>query len=101
MRMKKKTWILTFESTTQAMAAEKYAMEQNLPGRLIPIPREITAGCGLSWKAVPEARDEILTALEKAGCHWEGEYILELKKNLNGSCSVPSPRRTESAEQLP
>lgn len=78
MRMKKKTWILTFESTTQAMAAEKYAMEQNLPGRLIPIPREITAGCGLSWKAVPEARDEILTALEKAGCHWEGEYILEL-----------------------
>ena len=53
MRMKKKTWILTFESTTQAMAAEKYAMEQNLPGRLIPIPREITAGCGLSWKAVP------------------------------------------------
>ena len=61
MRMKKKTWILTFESTTQAMAAEKYAMEQNLPGRLIPIPREITAGCGLSWKAVPEARDEILT----------------------------------------
>lgn len=51
--MKKKTWILTFESTTQAMAAEKYAMEQNLPGRLIPIPREITAGCGLSWKAVP------------------------------------------------
>ena len=78
MRMKKKTWILTFESTTQAMEEEKYAMEQNLPGRLIPIPREITAGCGLSWKAVPEARDEILTALEKAGCHWEGEYILEL-----------------------
>ena len=35
-------------------------------------------GNGLSWKAVPEARDEILTALEKAGCHWEGEYILEL-----------------------
>lgn len=78
MRIKKKTWILTFESTTQAMAAEKFAMEQNLPGRLIPIPREITAGCGLSWKAVPEAREEILMALEKAGCHWEGEYILEL-----------------------
>ena len=46
--------------------------------KICPIPREITAGCGLSWKAVPEARDEILTALEKAGCHWEGEYILEL-----------------------
>ena len=76
--MKKKTWILTFESTTQAMAAEKYAMEQNLPGRLIPIPREITAGCGLSWKTAPEARDEVLTALKKAGYRWEAEYVLEL-----------------------
>lgn len=59
MRIKKKTWILTFESTTQAMAAEKFCLEQNLPGRLIPIPREITAGCGLSWKTAPEARDEV------------------------------------------
>ena len=43
MRIKKKTWILTFESTTQAMAADKFGIEQKLPGRLIPIPREITA----------------------------------------------------------
>lgn len=78
MRIKKKTWILTFESTTQAMAAEKFCLEQNLPGRLIPIPREITAGCGLSWKTAPEARDEILTALKKAGYRWEAEYVLEL-----------------------
>lgn len=92
MRMKKKTWILTFESTTQAMAAEKYAMEQNLPGRLIPIPREITAGCGLSWKAVPEARDEILTALEKAGCHWgRGVYtgiVEKPERQLFGSFNL-------------
>ena len=49
-----------------------------IPGRLIPIPREITAGCGLSWKTAPEARDEVLTALKKAGYRWEAEYILEL-----------------------
>lgn len=76
--MKKKTWILTFESTTQAMAAEKYAMEQNLPGRLIPIPREITQVVAFPGRQCRRPRDEILTALEKAGCHWEGEYILEL-----------------------
>ena len=34
MRIKKKTWILTFESTTQAMAADKFGIEQKLPGRL-------------------------------------------------------------------
>ena len=32
MRIKKKTWILTFESTTQAMAADKFGIEQKLPG---------------------------------------------------------------------
>ena len=42
MRIKKKNWILTFESTTQAMVADKFGIEQKLPGRLIPIPREIS-----------------------------------------------------------
>ena len=75
MRIKKKTWILTFESTTQAMAADKFGIEQKLPGRLIPIPREITAGCGLCWKADPKEREKVLQA---AGHHWEAEYILDL-----------------------
>ena len=74
MRIKKKTWILTFESTTQAMAADKFGIEQKLPGRLIPIPREITAGCGLCWKADPKEREK----LQADGYHWEAEYILDL-----------------------
>ena len=78
MRIKKKTWILTFESTTQAMAADKFGIEQKLPGRLIPIPREITAGCGLCWKADPKEREKVLEALQAAGYHWEAEYILDL-----------------------
>ena len=32
MRIKKKTWILTFESTTQAMAAEKILFGAKLTG---------------------------------------------------------------------
>lgn len=78
MRIKKKTWILTFESTTQAMAADKFGIEQKLPGRLIPIPREITAGCGLCWKADPKEREKVLETLQAAGYHWEAEYILNL-----------------------
>lgn len=78
MRIKKETWILTFESTTQAMAADKFGIEQKLPGRLIPIPREITAGCGLCWKADPKEREKVLEALQADGHHWEAEYILDL-----------------------
>ena len=78
MLKKKPTLILTFATTTQAMAVEKFCAQQNLPGRLIPVPREITAGCGLSWKARPEEKDSLLTALAKAGLQWERDYILEV-----------------------
>ena len=78
MLKKKPTLIITFATTTQAMAMEKFCMEQKLPGRLIPVPREITAGCGLSWKAAPEDQEMLLSALSAAGLQWEAYYILEV-----------------------
>ena len=78
MRAKKPTLVITFDSTTQAMAAEKLCTELALPGRLIPIPRQISAGCGLSWKAAPEAREPLLAALEQAGLLWSGCHIVEI-----------------------
>ena len=53
MRQKQPALVVTFSTTSEAMAAEKYSGERGLPGRLIPVPREITAGCGLAWKAPP------------------------------------------------
>lgn len=54
MREKKPYRILTFHTTTEAMAMEKRCAEAGIPGRLIPIPREITAGCGLAWRMPAE-----------------------------------------------
>ena len=78
MLKKKPTLILTFATTTQAMAVEKFCAQQNLPGRLIPVPREITAGCGLSWKAQPEEKDSLIAALTEAGLQWEQCHVLEV-----------------------
>lgn len=78
MRQKKPTLIVTFLTTTQAMAVEKHCMEHGLPGRMIPVPREITAGCGLSWKADPADRDLLRQALESAGLQWEAMYVIEI-----------------------
>ena len=78
MRQKKPTLIITFATTTQAMAMEKFCAQQNLPGRLIPVPREITAGCGLSWKALPEEQELLIRALDQAGMKWEACHILEV-----------------------
>ncbi len=57
MRQKKDTLIISFGTTTEAMKMERYCEGKGLPGRLIPIPREITAGCGMAWKALPEDKE--------------------------------------------
>ena len=41
MRQKKNYMILTFKTTTAAMAMEKKCSEEGIPGRLIPLPGEI------------------------------------------------------------
>lgn len=43
-------YVLSFRQTTDALAAEAYCRAHRLPGRIIPLPREISAGCGLAWR---------------------------------------------------
>lgn len=77
-REKKLALILSFDKTTDAMAMEKYCRENNLPGRIIPVPREITAGCGLAWKALPEEEGILISALEEGNLAWNEKNILLL-----------------------
>ena len=48
--------VITFYTTTDAMAMENACKAQQADGRLIPVPRSISAGCGLAWCAAPESR---------------------------------------------
>lgn len=54
MRTKKTYIVLSFRTTVEAMAWEKHCATAQIPGRLIPHPREISAGCGLAWRMTPE-----------------------------------------------
>ncbi|MGN0400291.1 MAG: DUF3343 domain-containing protein [Blautia sp.] len=65
MREKKLELVVTFHTTTQAIAMEKMCMAQNFPGRLIPLPRAISAGCGLCWCTSLEAKEETEKKLEE------------------------------------
>ena len=78
MRAKKPTLVITFKTTTQAMAVEKFCQSNNLPGRIIPVPREITAGCGLSWKAAPDDREALEMGLTESGLGWQEMYVIEI-----------------------
>lgn len=75
-REKKLALILSFDNTTEAMAVEKYCTANHLPGRIIPVPTEITAGCGLAWRALPQDEAVLLPALEEGKLVWDRKYIL-------------------------
>lgn len=66
MRAKMLKLVVTFHTTTAAMAMEKICADRGVPGRLIPVPREITAGCGMAWCAPPEARSLIEATVRNA-----------------------------------
>lgn len=57
-----KQLILSFHTATDAMAAEAVCREMRIDGRIIPVPPDIKADCGLAWRTDPENRE----ALEKA-----------------------------------
>lgn len=46
---KKKVLIITFEETAMALYMERICKEENKEGRIIPLPKEIDAGCGFAW----------------------------------------------------
>lgn len=70
--------VIAFDTTEAAIALEKLCGEKGLPGRLIPVPRAITANCGLAWSAPPEAGESIRTAAAAAGIRTAGEYTMLL-----------------------
>ena len=54
MREKVLTTVVTFGTTTQAIAMERECKKTGFEGRLIPVPREISASCGLAWKCAEQ-----------------------------------------------
>lgn len=78
MRRKAPKTVATFASASDAMAVEAAARETGIPGRMIPVPSEISAGCGLAWCVPAEERDVLLGALERAGLAFEAMHDVEL-----------------------
>ena len=63
--------IITFRDTVMAIRMEKAMKEAGLPGRIIPLPSAISAGCGLCLMAPLEAREALQQEMEKQEITWE------------------------------
>lgn len=67
-------FVVTFHTTAEAMATERLCHAQQLPGRLISAPRNVTADCGIAWCAPVEAGERILQSLETAKIEIAGHF---------------------------
>ena len=73
-----KTAVASFHTTTDALAFKQAAAGEGLRGRLAPIPRQLSAGCGMAWLE-PEAAAELLDSLaQRSGIELEQAVVLEL-----------------------
>lgn len=62
--MKKPTLVVTFPTTTAALAWERRCQALGIPGRIIPVPVTVTADCGLAWAMPPEAEGRLAEVAE-------------------------------------
>ena len=67
MRTKEYHLVIAFYSTHDAMAFEEICRAKGAVGRLIPLPKEISAGCGLAWCAQPGEEENLYLLLAEAG----------------------------------
>ena len=66
--------VITFYTTTAAMAMESVCKASGADGRIIPVPGSISADCGLAWCAKNESEEELLTLMERHKITPQGIY---------------------------
>ena len=69
--------LITFYTTTQAMAMEDCCRSEGVKGRLIPVPGKISAGCGVGWMTDREEKARLLAFAERKGLSFQEVYDLD------------------------
>lgn len=83
-----KRLVVAFPATAEALAAEKVLLPLNRSfdaqsancGRLISVPRSVSAGCGMAWKDELELKDKIETTLTANQIDFEGFFEVEFSE---------------------
>ncbi|NLY73265.1 MAG: DUF3343 domain-containing protein [Tissierellia bacterium] len=68
--------IVTFHTIADAMHMEALCGEAKIPGRLIPVPRELSSGCGISWASEVDQEDNLKTLIEREDFDIESMVLL-------------------------
>lgn len=71
MREKKLYQVLTFHTTDAAMEMEAFCQQNGIAGRLMPVPRRLSAGCGIAWRMEAKVYAQYQTVIANCGIEIE------------------------------
>jgi hypothetical protein len=77
-RKKTEKIIVTFESSQDAVVMERLSRAENIPGRLIPVPRSISASCGLCWMTEKSEEKKVRRFIEDKKLRHGGFHQIEM-----------------------
>ena len=75
---KKDKIVITFTKTSEAMRMDKVNNENNLPGKMIPVPREISAGCGIAYSIDAIYKEQLDEIIKYNNINAESIHILKM-----------------------
>lgn len=80
--------VISFDTSHQAIAAE--IAVTGLPGaRLIPLPPEISEGCGLALRINREDAQKAIELLQAGGAVYQDIYILTIHGTARTAMKMP------------
>jgi len=65
MRQKTTKLVIAFPSITAVMALDAIYTKEMGSGKIIPLPPEISLGCGLAWLDLPSSEDYLCKLMEE------------------------------------
>lgn len=79
--------VISFDSSHQAIAAEM-AVTGLEGARLIPLPPEISEGCGLALRVNREDTDKAVHLLQTSGAAYQNVYSLTIKGSTRSATKM-------------
>lgn len=76
--MKQLKTIITFPNTHSALAAEKFVERHEIKARLIPVPVEISAECGLALCMSPDIYNQFIKTSDEFNLIYSSVYNIEI-----------------------
>lgn len=70
--------IITFYTSSAAMATEKICKENGIDGKLISAPRNLSSDCGISYATNVENREKIESLLKERKVEFEKMVDIEV-----------------------